>query len=62
MDKIKDLFRRRTPLEMAAKEMVEAQHGLLEAQSGLDYAAAMVEYHTDRINRLRAYVALETGK
>lgn len=62
MDKIKDLFRRRTPLEMAAKEMVEAQHGLLEAQSGLDYAAAMVEYHTDRINRLRAYVALESGK
>jgi hypothetical protein len=42
-----------TPLEMAARELVEAQRAKLEAESALDYAANMVNYNNDRIDRLR---------
>jgi len=42
-----------TPLEMAAKELVNAQRAKLEAESALDYAANMVNYNNDRIDRLR---------
>jgi len=42
-----------TPLEMAARELVEAQRAKLEAESALDYAANMVNYNNDRIERLR---------
>ena len=42
-----------TPLEMAARELVQAQRAKLEAESALDYAANMVNYNNDRINRLR---------
>jgi hypothetical protein len=42
-----------TPLEMAAKELVDAQRAKLEAESALDYATSMVNYNNDRIDRLR---------
>jgi hypothetical protein len=42
-----------TPLEMAARELVQAQRAKLEAESALDYAANMVNYNNDRIERLR---------
>jgi len=42
-----------TPLEMAANELVEAQRSKLEAESAREYAYHMVQYHDDRINRLR---------
>ena len=41
-----------TPLEMAARELVEAQRAKLEAESALDYAWSMVNYNDDRIERL----------
>jgi hypothetical protein len=41
-----------TPLEIAAKELVDAQRAKLEAESALDYAANMVNYNNDRIERL----------
>ena len=41
-----------TPLEMAARELVEAQRAKLDAESALDYAANMVNYNNDRIERL----------
>lgn len=43
-------------LSLAGLEMQDAQRDLLKAQTGLDYAAAMVQYHTTRIDRLRAYI------
>jgi hypothetical protein len=43
-----------TPLEMAARELVQAERAKLEAETALDYAANMVQYNDDRINRLRA--------
>jgi len=42
-----------TPLEMAAKELVEAQRAKLEAESARDYAEYMVAYNDARIDRLR---------
>jgi hypothetical protein len=42
-----------TPLEMVARELVEAQRSKLEAESAREYAYHMVQYNDDRINRLR---------
>ena len=41
-----------TPLELAARELVQAQRAKLEAESACEYAANMVQYNEDRINRL----------
>lgn len=53
-------LRARTPLELASRELDEAKRELLEAQTGQDYAKRMVEYHSDRVKRLTAYVANES--
>jgi hypothetical protein len=42
-----------TPLELATRELVQAQRAKLEAESALDYAANMVQYNDDRISRLK---------
>lgn len=42
------------PVEvLARRELEEAQRELLEAETGMDFARAMVAYHTDRIERLK---------
>lgn len=51
-----NLFRTPTALEMASKELAQAERSLLEAQSAREYADAMVTYHGDRIDRLRRYI------
>ena len=53
MTLLKKLLATPTPLEMAAKELVQAQREKLEAESALDYATSMVKYNTQRIVRLR---------
>ena len=53
---LKRVMRRLTPLELAARELVEAELALLEAQSGVDYAESLVAYNTKRVERLRAYI------
>lgn len=40
---------------MARRELLEARLSLLEAQSGLEFSTAMVEYHTKRVARLDAF-------
>lgn len=57
MNWIKKLFTRATPLELAAMELVDAQRSKLEAESGAEYAEALVIYNQSRIERLTAYVA-----
>ena len=42
-----------TPLELAARELVQAQRAKLEAESACEYAASMVQYNDDRIHRLK---------
>ncbi len=46
--------------ELAVREVNEAKRQRLAAQTGRDYAEAMVKYHEARIVRLEAY--LETMK
>jgi hypothetical protein len=50
---VKRLLTMPTPLEMAVRELVQAQRAKLEAESALDYAANMVQYNDDRICRLK---------
>lgn len=45
-----------SPLEMAAKELVAAEHARLEAQSAAEYAASVVAYNDKRITRLLKYI------
>jgi len=45
-----------SPKELAAKELEEAKRRFLEAQSGMEYAKRMSDYHSDRIKRLTNYL------
>jgi len=56
MRRILALFGRSTPEEIAAIELQQARRGLLEAQTGAEYALAMVEYHRARIARLQEFL------
>jgi hypothetical protein len=53
-------FRTPSPEELIARELDQARRGLLEAQTGRDYANAMVIYHETRIDRLRAQLEVMT--
>ena len=53
MKLLKKLMAIPTPLEMAAKELVEAQRAKLKAESAMEYALSMVDYNDARIKRLR---------
>ena len=53
-------FRTPSPEELIARELDQARRGLLEAQTGRDYASAMVLYHETRIDRLRAQLEVMT--
>lgn len=53
-------FRTPSPEELIACELDQARRGLLEAQTGRDYANAMVLYHETRIDRLRAQLEAMT--
>lgn len=55
MKAIIDLFKMPTPTELANRELVDAQRGLLKAQDAAEYATNMVNYHTARIRRLSKY-------
>lgn len=46
-------FRPMSVEALARRELEEAQRELLEAETGMDFARAMVAYHTDRIDRLK---------
>lgn len=49
-------FNRQDPKDAAWKELQEARMALLTAQTGLEWAAASVQYNQARITRLTAYV------
>lgn len=48
------LFRKPTPLELALRELQEAERDVLQSQSQAEYATSMVGYHSSRIKRLKA--------
>jgi hypothetical protein len=49
---VKDLLRARTPLEVAEKELIEAQHSKMQAETSVEYSQALVNYNEQRIFRL----------
>ena len=53
---IKRLLTAPSPLELAARELVQAQRAKLEAESACEYAANMVVYNDARIRRLKRRV------
>ncbi len=60
MNWIKKLFTQATPLELAVLELVDAQREKLQAESGAEYAEALVIYNQSRIERLTAYITQAT--
>lgn len=55
----KRAMRKLTPLEIATRELAEAELSKLAAQTGQEYSSAMVQYHSTRISRLRAFIAAQ---
>ena len=49
---IKELLKPKTINEIIAKELREAHIKKLEAESAVEYAASIVQYNQDRIQRL----------
>lgn len=47
-------FRKPSAVELAKIELEEARRKLLNAQTGLEYAEAMVRYETARVRRLES--------
>lgn len=46
-----------TPAQAVAHEHLHAEHALLQAESGVEYATALVAYNKNRVKRLKAYLA-----
>ena len=46
-----------TPTQAIVGELAEAEMALLRAETGVEYAAALVTYNKNRIKRLKAYMA-----
>ena len=46
-----------TPAQAIAHELIHAEHELLKAESGVEYAQAIVTFNRNRIKRLKAYLA-----
>jgi len=47
-----------TPAQITAKELTQAEHELLRAETSVEYAQALVTYNKQRVKRLKAYLAI----
>jgi hypothetical protein len=56
-NEVRVLMRSVTPAQAIAGELLEAEMALLRAETGVEYAQALVTYNKSRIKRLKAYVA-----
>jgi len=56
------MFKRVSHADAILSEIREAEHALLRAETGVEYASALVTYNKNRIKRLRAYLAVEEPK
>jgi len=55
LPKLLEVFKVLTPAQAVAMELKEAEFALLRAESGVEYASALVAYNKNRIKRLKAY-------
>jgi len=58
--RFQDFWRMPSAKEIAAKELEEAKRRFLDAQSAMEYARRMSDYHADRIKRLTNYLESST--
>lgn len=61
MREIIEMFRQPAPSVLMARELEDARRSLLTAMTARDYATSMVEYHSVRIDRLRAMMDADNG-
>ena len=57
---IRDIFKVITPAQAIVAELAEAEHALLRAETGVEYAQALVTYNKNRVKRLKAYMNAPT--
>jgi len=57
LDFIRDFVRQPTHMELVNKELEEAKVEKLEAETAVEYAQSIVQYNTNRIDRLNTYIA-----
>ena len=50
-------FKLPSPIEVAAKQLATAELELLKAETGVEYASALVTFNKTQIKRLRAYIS-----
>ena len=50
------LFRKLTAIDCVIAELEEAEHSLLKAETGVEYAQSLVAYNKARVKRLSAYI------
>ncbi len=55
---VKFMFKRVSHSDAILSEIREAEHSLLRAETGVEYASALVTYNKNRIKRLKAYLAV----
>ena len=58
LDEFKKTFTRQTAVQIIATELAEAELALLRAETGVEYASALVDYNKNRIKRLKAHLAV----
>ena len=56
IEDFKSLFTRPTPVEVASRELADAELERLKAQTAKEYAASVVAYNDERIKRLRKFI------
>ena len=54
------LLKQVTPTQAIVGELAEAEMALLRAETGVEYAQALVTYNKNRVKRLKAYLNVPT--
>jgi hypothetical protein len=55
-DEMKSMFRMPTPLQMAVRELVQAELDLLKAETGVEFASSLVTFNKQRVKRLKSFM------
>jgi hypothetical protein len=59
-NELRIMFKTVTPTQAVTHELAEAEHALLRADTGVEYAQALVNYNKNRVKRLKAYLNVPT--
>lgn len=57
---IVEYVRQPTHMELVNRELEEARVEKLEAETAVEYAQSIVQYNTQRIDRLNTYIAAQS--